>query len=85
MNLNKNCPDFKGSYTCSFFNSDGTCSHEDRFMCHIFMDTDKQPVEDDVPLEVGMILEAFPGSRVVGSKVLKRSPREVIEDIFGKL
>ena len=78
--MNKNCKDFDGRYTCKYFNSDGTCNHKDRVICHIFNETGKQPVEDDVPLYVGQVLEAFPGAKVVHTNA-----QATIEEIYGKI
>lgn len=64
MGLNKRCPDFEGRYTCTYFISNGACSLQTRFMCHVFIDTDKPPVEDDVPLFTKEVLGQFPGSTV---------------------
>jgi hypothetical protein len=91
MSLNKLCDVFEGRYTCQHFIPNGACNRPNRFMCHVFIDTGKQPVEDDVPAELGMILETFPGSKVVKStpKVEKATSnvdkKKKMEDFFGKI
>lgn len=64
----KDCPDFDGRYVCDHFIENGACRMPSRFMCHIYMETKKRPVEDDVPLFVGEVLKTFEGSQVVASK-----------------
>lgn len=82
MYMNKNCPDFEATrYVCDYFVPNGSCKRPTRFMCHIFIDTDKQPVQDDVPLHLGKVLETFNGSTVI--KETGKKPR--LEDIFGKV
>jgi hypothetical protein len=82
MYMNRNCPDFEATrYVCDYFVPNGSCKRPTRFMCHIFIDTDKQPVQDDVPLHLGKVLETFNGSTVI--KETGKKPR--LEDIFGKV
>lgn len=64
MSLNSKCPDFEGRYKCNYFIANGACGRQTRFMCHIFIDTDKPPVEEDVPLFLKEVLETFPTSTV---------------------
>jgi len=49
-------------------------------MCHVFMATGKQPIENDVPMHLGMILEAFPSSRVVEEKKIE-TPGEILKEM----
>lgn len=90
--LNKECADFDGRYVCDHFIENGACGMPNHFMCHIFMDTGKRPVEDDVPLFVGEVLKTFPGSQVVASKegrvITKETPmdrKKKWEALLGKI
>lgn len=95
MSLNKLCEEFEGRWTCDWFISNGACNRQNRFMCHVFIDTGKQPVETDVPLYVGEVLAAFPGSKVIKTNdkemlktdvaVLKTAKRLKMEEFFGKI
>ena len=58
------CDKFDGEYTCKYFHPNGACTRPDKFMCEIFIDTNSQPVADDVPLYVGMVLKSHESATV---------------------
>lgn len=83
---NKFCEKFQGRNTCDFFISNGACSRPDKFMCHVFIDTHSQPINDDVPIHLGEVLREFPDSKVV--KEINPEPRgkqKKMEEFFGKI
>lgn len=80
----KLCDKFTGAYTCHNFIQNGGCKHPSMFMCHIYQATGKQPVEDDVPIYIGEVLETFEGSTVVKEVNPERKTKKM-EDYFGKI
>ena len=88
-NLNNDCEDFGGRYTCEHFLSNGGCKHPKHFMCNVYVKTNKVPVEDDLPLFVGEVLDIFEGSSVVKitgePKVKQKKQKRTMEDFFGKI
>lgn len=79
------CKDFEGRNTCIHFTPNGSCKREGKYMCHVFIDTNSQPVADDVPLFLGEVLKAFPSAKVI--KEINPEPRgkNIMEDFFGKI
>ena len=71
---NSLCDKFRGRNTCDYILANGACKLPNKFMCIVLIKTGSQPINDDVPLFLKEVLEAFPDSKVV--KEINPEPRE---------
>lgn len=89
--LNSKCPEFKGwLFGCTYFIPSGACKRPDKFMCQVWIDTRKQPVEDDIPLHIKTVLEHDTSARVISHKEGEKGKEknkdigiESLKDILG--